>query len=347
MPLYRRKDSPYWWVKLPAIGSESGPLQVSTRTADKRKAREFHDRLQAERWDQDRLGKKPRYTWQDAVVKYLLESSHKRTHTRDKAIFAWLHPTLGGRHLDEIDRTLIDRIKFQRAEIASKATANRYLALIRTVLRKAWREWEWLDRVPTVTLFRESSGRVRYLTPEQFARLHGELPPHLADMAMFSVMTGMRQANVKGLRWADVDLRARHVRVAGEAFKNGKPQGFPLNEAAMAVLHKRIGQDTVFVFSYRGKPVVNVSTKAWWAALERAGIEDFRWHDLRHTFATWHRQAGTPTHELQMLGGWLTRAMVDRYAHIAPEGLQHASSRLDNVLQGYVLATPDEKRDRP
>lgn len=83
------------------------------------------------------------------------------------------------------------------------------------------------------------------------------------------------------------------------------------------------------------------------AALERAGIEDFRWRDLRHTFATWHRQAGTPAHELQMLGGWLTRAMVDRYAHIALEGLQQASSRLDNVLQGYVLATPEQQRERP
>lgn len=347
MSLYRRKDSPYWWVKLPAIRGESGPLSRSTGTANRKQAQEFHDRLKAERWTQDKLGEKPRYTWQDAVVKFLLETSHKRTHQGDKAMFLWLHPSLGGKCLDEIDRTLIDKIKFQRAEIASKATANRYLALIRTVLRKAWREWEWIDRVPTVTLFRESAGRVRYLTPDQFAKLHAELPPHLADMAMFSVMTGMRQANVKGLRWADVDLRAKHVRVAGENFKNGRSQGFPLNEAAMAVLQKRIGQHPEFVFSYRGEPITNVSTKAWWAALDRAGIEDFRWHDLRHTFATWHRQAGTPTHELQMLGGWLTRAMVDRYAHIAPEGLQQASSRLDNVLQGYVLATPEKQRERP
>ncbi|MDP3759827.1 MAG: site-specific integrase [Ramlibacter sp.] len=344
MPLYRRKDSPYWWVKLPPIRGESKPLSRSTGTPNRKQAQEFHDRLKAERWNQDKLGAKPRYTWQDAVVKYLLETSHKRTHKQDKAYLAWLDPELGGKCLDEIDRTLIDKIKFQRAEIASKATANRYLAVIRTILRKAWREWEWIERVPTVTLFRESAGRIRYLTPDQFARLHVELPPHLADMALFAVMTGLRQANVKGLRWVDVDLRANHVRVAGENFKNGRSQGFPLNEMAAALLQKRIGQHPDFVFSYRGDPITNVSTKAWWAALDRAGIENFRWHDLRHTFATWHRQAGTPTHELQMLGGWLTRAMVDRYAHIAPEGLQQASARLNNVLEGYDLATPDEKR---
>ncbi len=89
----------------------------------------------------------------------------------------------------------------------------------------------------------------------------------------------------------------------------------------------------------------DVSTKAWWAALKRARIENFRWHDLRHTFATWHRQAGTPTHELQRLGGWKTLSMVERYAHIAPEGLQSAASRLDSPLQSYAMATPKEKKD--
>ena len=79
---------------------------------------------------------------------------------------------------------------------------------------------------------------------------------------------------------------------------------------------------------------MQVIAKAWLAALKRAGTEDFRWHDLRHTFATWHRQAGTPTHKLQRLGGWKTREMVERYAHVTPEGWQVAASRLDNVLAG-------------
>jgi site-specific recombinase XerD len=55
--------------------------------------------------------------------------------------------------------------------------------------------------------------------------------------------------------------------------------------------------------------------------LKRAGIENFRWHDLRHTWASWHRQSGTPTHELQRLGGWRSSVMVERYAHLAPDHL--------------------------
>jgi integrase len=63
--------------------------------------------------------------------------------------------------------------------------------------------------------------------------------------------------------------------------------------------------------------VQQVSTKAWYKALKRAGIEKFHWHDLRHTWASWHVQNGTPLHVLQELGGWETPAMVRRYAHLA------------------------------
>jgi integrase len=343
MSLYRRKDSPFWWVKLPPIRGESRPLQQSTGTADKRQAQQVHDRLAAARWEQDRLGVKPRHTWEEAVVRWLLETKHKATHEDDKAKLRWLDTYLGGRQLDEIDRTLIDRIKFDREKIASAGTTNRYLALIRAILRRACHEWEWIDRVPKFNLFKEAEGRVRSLTPQQFERLCSELPAHLADMARFSVATGLRQANVKGLEWQYVDLGRRHAWIPGSQHKNGKPHSVPLNEMALSVLRRQIGKHPTRVFTFRGEPIGQVNTKAWTAGLQRAGIEDFRWHDLRHTFATWHRQAGTPTHELQRLGGWKTGAMVERYAHIAPEALQGAANRLD-AISGYAAATPERQR---
>lgn len=340
MSLYRRKDSANWWVKLPPIKGEPGPLQVSAGTADRRKATEFHDRLKAERWERQRLGTKPRRTWEEAVLKFLAETEHKRTHSRDKSIFRWLDSHLGGKHLDEIDRALIDNIKAARARVAATSTANRYLALIRSVLRKACHEWEWVDRVPKVSLYREKDGRVRALSREEFGRLLRELPEHLAEMALFSVATGLRQGNVRQLEWQQVDLERRHAWITPDKHKNGRAHAVPLNEVAVRVLQNRLGRHDTHVFTYQGHPIANVSTKAWWAALERADIKDFRWHDLRHTFATWHRQAGTPTHELQRLGGWKTLSMVERYAHVAPEGLQTAAGRLDNLLRGYALATP-------
>jgi integrase len=342
MSLYRRKDSPYWWVKFPRIRGESRPLQQSTGTTDRREAQKVHDRLAHQRWEQDRLGVRPRHTWEEAVVRWLLETKHKATHGDDKAKLRWLDKYLGGLRLDEIDRTLIDRIKYDREKIAAPGTANRYLALIRAVLRRACNEWEWTDRVPKFKLFKEAEGRIRSLTPQEFQRLIAELPPHLADMAVFSVATGLRQANVKGLEWSYVDLERRHAWIPGEKHKNGKPHSVPLNEMALAVLRKQLGKHPGRVFTFRGEPIGQVNTKAWTAALQRAGIEDFRWHDLRHTFATWHRQAGTPTFELQRLGGWKTGAMVERYAHVAPEALQGAASRLD-AFGGYVAGTPESR----
>ncbi len=81
------------------------------------------------------------------------------------------------------------------------------------------------------------------------------------------------------------------------------------------------GKHPLYVFSYHGKRITQVSTKAWYAALAAAGIEDFRWHDLRHTWASWHVQAGTPLFALQDMGGWSSAEMVLRYAHLAADHL--------------------------
>lgn len=339
MSLYRRKDSPYWWVKLPPLRGESKPLQQGTGTTDRREAQEVHDRIAHSRWEQARLGVKARHDWQEAAERWLLETKHKATHGDDIAKLRWLHPYLGDKRLDEIDRTLIDRIKFDREKIAKGGTTNRYLALIRAILRRACNEWEWAERVPKFKMFKEAEGRVRSLSPQEFEKLRKELPTHLADMAVFAVATGLRQANVKELEWQYVDLERKHAWIPGSKYKNGKAHSVPLNEVALNVLRRQIGKHSTRVFTFRGATITQVNTKAWTAALDRAGILDFKWHDLRHTFATWHRQAGTPTHELQRLGGWQTGAMVERYAHVAPEALQGAANRLDGFL-GYEAATP-------
>jgi integrase len=134
------------------------------------------------------------------------------------------------------------------------------------------------------------------LSLDEFSRLLDELPLHLADMAQFSVATGLRQVNATRLQWKQVSLERRHLWVAGNDHKNGRPHSVPLNEVALDVLQRRRGSH---VFTYEGNSIVRVNTKVWCNALLQSGIHDFRWHDLRHTFATRHREAGTPTHELQ------------------------------------------------
>jgi integrase len=102
----------------------------------------------------------------------------------------------------------------------------------------------------------------------------------------------------------------------------------PLNAGAVVIIRRQTGKHPTRVFSYQGRPIRQVSTKAWSAALKRAGITDFRWHDLRHTWASWHVQNGTPLHALQELGGWGSSEMVRRYAHFSAEHLAPCADRL-------------------
>lgn len=339
MSLYKRKDSSVWWVKLHHSGKI---VQRSTGTADKVKAQEYHDKLKASLWEQERLGVRPRYSWQQAAGKWIEETSHKATHKEDKAKLKWLHPILGELMLDEITLDVIARIKEARLKQASKPTANRFLALVRSILKRAVDEWDWLEKTPKVKLFKESDGRERSLTPVEANRLLAELPQYLRDMALFTLHTGLRQSNVLKLEWSCVDLSRCHAWVRSENSKNRKPISVSLNAQAMEVLNRQIGKHPTRVFSYRGKPISQVVNKTWKKAIARAGIDDFRWHDLRHTWATWLRQTGTPTHELQRMGGWKTAAMVERYAHVAPDNLAQSAARLEAIGVGYDLATVDQ-----
>ena len=114
----------------------------------------------------------------------------------------------------------------------------------------------------------------------------------------------------------------------------------PLNEDALDVLRRRRGGHTELVFTYKGNRVGRTTTRAWQKALDRAGIEDFRWHDLRHTWASWHVQSGTTLQELMELGGWSSYKMVLRYAHLAGEHLKGAASR----IEGTILSQYRRKR---
>ena len=336
MSLYKRKDSSVWWVKIVIDGRK---VQRSTGTDDKIKAQEFHDRLKAQMWEQNRLGIKTRRSWKEAVVRWLEETSEKATHHEDKRKLIWLDGYLGELMLDEVTLDVIDSIRAAKLKEAAKATTNRYLALIRSILLRARDEWEWIDKVPKVRLFKESANRERSLTKEQAGKLLAELPQHLRDLVLFSLATGLRQGNVLKLEWSQINLEQRHAWVHAWQSKNRRPIAIPLNEAAYSVLIRQKGKHERRVFTFRGKPLESANTRAWHKALKRAEIDNFRWHDLRHTWATWQRQAGTPTHELQRLGGWRTGAMVERYAHLAPDHLAEAASRLNSVLGGYELAT--------
>jgi integrase len=320
MSLRRRDGKAIWLIDF--VTPSGQRIRCTSGTKDKSQAQELHDKLKAEAWRTCKLGERPKRIWEDAVVRWLKETAHKASHEGDKGKLRWLDAHLAGMELTNINRAVIDRIiEAKRAEGASNATVNRHLALVRAILRRCHREWEWLDRGPVIRLLREPTCRIRFLTRDQAAALLKELPPHLRDMATFSLATGLRAANVTGLTWEQVDLERKMAFVHPDQAKARKAIPVPLNDAAMDVVQRQKGKHFIKVFTFEGEPVTQVNTKAWKKALKRADIRDFRWHDLRHTWASWHVQGGTPLHVLQELGGWQSPAMVRRYAHLAVEHL--------------------------
>jgi hypothetical protein len=144
-----------------------------------------------------------------------------------------------------------------------------------------------------------------------------------------------------------VNLQRRIAWVHPDQAKARKAIGVPLNAEAILVLRRQVGKHPRFVFTHRGKPVRSVNTKAWKGALGRAGIADFRWHDLRHTWASWHVQVDTPLNALQELGGWESADMVRRYAHLAPVHLAEFAERLSRprAVRGTKLAHESDGKE--
>lgn len=341
MALYKRPRSRHWWVRFTA--PDGRQIRESTRTADRKAAQEYEDRLRAQLWRQRQFKERPRYRWQDAVERWLVEAEGKASLEDQKLHLRWVHPYLYDVALDAIDRNLIDALTHaRRAEGVSNTTVNRMLQVVRAILRRAVNDWEWIDRAPAVRLLAEPKRRIRWLTREDADRLLKELPSHLEAMARFSLATGLRESNVTHLEWSQVDLSRRTAWIHPDQAKAGKPIAVPLNNEAVVVLRGEEGKHHSRVFTYRGRPVDKANTAAWRKALVRAGIEDFRWHDLRHTWASWHVQNGTPLHVLQELGGWSCYSMVQRYAHLSAEHLAHYADNLSRtrVVCSTLLGTP-------
>lgn len=230
------------------------------------------------------------------------------------------------KHKDEIKATPKERGDGER----SGADVNRTMAAMSSALSFAVKELEWLEENPMkrVRKFKEPPGRVRYLSEEELAELlkackaskNADLP--LA--VMLSLSTGARQAEIMGLSWKQIDLKAKTAQLPDT--KNGERRALPIVGEALALLTERgkirkIDDDRVFPASRRSKKadaVVDLR-KPWEAALKAAKIEDFHWHDLRHTCASYMAMSGVSLLEMAKLLGHKDVKMTMRYSHLSPQ----------------------------
>lgn len=285
MRIFQRGKRGIWWVDTTVAGQRI-TRSTGTTSRQQAEAEEFAAQLAAAAWRTRRLGEKPRVTFGQAVLDWLTRHADERRSIEDiKDRLRWLSVHLEHTALSEITPTMINELL--TAKEGTNSTRNRYVAEVSKILHYAHRQG-WIDAVPALRRYHEPRQEPHWLTREQADALLAELPEHLADMAEFSLATGLRESNVRLLRWSQVDTARRVAWVLSGQAKNGRALSVPLNADAIAVLGRLRGRHAVYVFTYQHidgtrLPVRNCSSAAWYKATKRAGLEGFRWHDLRHT----------------------------------------------------------------
>lgn len=199
----------------------------------------------------------------------------------------------------------------------SNATKNRYLSTIRRIFSVA-KEIEWVATAPRLSTFGEPKVNIRWLTKEDaqvmLSKMNLEWMHHVCR---FALATGARANEILSLTWDKVDTDRSMAWVTNDLAKNGRARPMPLNSEAVSLLEARKSAKMPYCFTRQsGRRITQIDKRTLDRAAELAGIKPLKFHDLRHTWASWHVQSGTPLMVLKELGGWETIQMVQKYAHL-------------------------------
>lgn len=332
MAIRKREGSDVWHIDIRKPGG--GRLRQTTGTTDRKEAEEFHDKVKHDLWRASRLGEKPRRTFEEAALRLLQECEGTTDYTNKSIHIRHWQKHFAGRYLDSLTRDEIFSALPQHSRTTKElrrvtnTTKNLYLSTLRAMLNRALHEWDWIDKVPRLSDLPGKPRRIRWITKEEARRLIEAIRVDwMRDVTILGFATGLRRANLLNLEWSQVDLVNRRAWIHPDQAKARKPIGVPLNDEAVAAIRRWIGRHQTHVFVRKGHPVQSWCSEQWNRQCARAGIENFRFHDVRHTWASWHVQAGTPLNRLMELGGWSKYEMVLRYAHLAPDHLAaHAAA---------------------
>ncbi|MBI1910859.1 MAG: tyrosine-type recombinase/integrase [Deltaproteobacteria bacterium] len=361
MGLFKRDQ--VWWMRFSYNGKQ---IRQSTGATDKKLAEKIHAKVLTQitegKWFEKLEGEEK--TVGELLEKYINEHSvpNKRPNTvrSDRIIVKEMEEFFGNTPLKEITPRLISEYKTTcRNRGLSASSINSRRGLLRHAFNLAMREWEWVKENPVDRVSPEKvrNARDRWLTFEEEKTLidncvlyptieENKTEPRywLQEVVIFALNTGMRQDEILSLECPHVDLFRKTATVVRS--KNGEKRTIPLNQRALELLKSKakvrsINNNYVFINEAGNKILACNLLRAFYKALKRAKIEDFRFHDLRHTFATRLAQAGIDFYKIGKLLGHKDIRMTQRYAHHYPESLRDGVEILDRI--STILAQSNEK----
>ncbi len=354
MGLYRRKDSPVYWMSFTKDGRS---YNRSTGTEDKAIAQKIYDILKGKiaigQWHPETVKvEKREYTFRELTAKYLeWLKGRQKSEDRKRRFIKQLVEKFGDMELNMFSVEMLEQ--WQSARIAKgnePSTANRLLATLKHMFTKA-ADWNMVSDqaskcVRKVKLLEENNKRLRYLSLNECNELVSSCDTHLKPIVITALNTGMRRGEVLGLQW-DKHIDLKHGFILLDKTKNGERREIPINKTlreTLTGLTRRLDVPYVFYDPTTGKPYAEVR-RSFNTALRLSKIHDFKFHDLRHTFASHLVMAGIDITTVKELLGHKTISMTLRYAHLAPSHKVKAIAVFDQILTGKLPKKQDDYYD--
>ena len=346
MAVYQRGSN--WYIDFTFHGQRIremiGPSRKGAqKVIDKRKAEIAENKFLDVRKEPEAI------TFHEFAKEYLPISLANRKQSvkikqRELSLLRGLDSEFGEKKLDEITNWNIEQWKKQRREEIEPASVNRQLAVLKSIFAKAV-EWGKLKENPAkrVKLFK-TQGRVRYLMPDEVELLLSNCAGCLKDIVTIAVHTGMRKSEILTLRKTQVNFETGLIALDAADTKNQERRYVPMDETVKATLRALEGAGEYYFMSIvkRGEPTSRVD-RGFRSALKASKIEDFKFHDLRHTFASNLVMNGAQLNDVRELLGQKSMAMVMRYAHLSPKHKAKVVNILDGVFAS-VTQSPTEAK---
>lgn len=347
--LYRRNDSPHVWMRF--TDGHGVAVCRSTGTGDPAEAQAILEKCRTSvregKW-YDKKAQPARVLLSELISKY---DEHVKTHTprsykSDRYIIERFRSSkLSGLMLSAIGFEAIEQYRGSLIrEGLAVASVNDYMKTFKNMLVKGV-DWKMLtdEQLRDISKLKKMKGenkRLRYLTPPEIPALLAACNIHIRPIVQLAINTGMRRGEIFRLRWCDIDDDAGIILIGRTKTDEGR--SIPMAATVRALLAdikaaRQIGTQLVFP-SRKGAMRDNIQT-AWESALKRAGIADFHFHDLRHTFASQLVQAGAGLPEVQKLLGHKSIMMTMRYAHLCNSQTTEAVRKLDERINSAATKT--------
>ena len=355
MGVYRRKDKNgvyygHWIIQYPTgIDPKTGKTKyTSVKISHNKRLAELAYGKQMLEWEKKKhlgLEKKKEHTFRELVNWYLTlpRVKEKKSYESDRGRADLLKEYFGLYPANEIkpgiietyQHDLLSKTARKRNNKYSPATVNRLLALMKRIFSLAVRE-EMVLRNPCikVSMLPENNERDRVITREEFDRIDKNLPDYAVPIVTTAYYTGMRAGEIMKLTWDKVNLKEGFIGLEAEDTKTAEPRKVYINGILRGIFSELAKVRHIShsrVFTCKGKPINNIR-RSFLSACKSAGVENFRFHDLRHTFNTNMRKAGVDRSVIMKITGHKTIAMFERYNTVDGNDARDALRKLDDFL---------------